>query len=336
MTGVRLAVPVCALAILLLAGAARAAPPGHSWIKPKADQSVLVAIASAGERWVVVGERGHVLVSDDALDWRQVRVPTRVLLTAVTLNERGLGFAVGHDATIIRTRDHGESWDRVYHEPEEQAPFLDVAMLDDERVIAVGAYGLYAESTDGGETWESRVLEPAELDTTAPADDEGAEEFYYDYHLNDIAIAGDGRWYIAAEAGNVYRSEDLGETWVRLPSPYEGSFFGVLPLSEERVLLFGLQGRLFHSDDAGASWTRIDTGTDATLASGVRLPGGRALIAGYAGVLLNDVGPQAAPSRVRLENRPAISDARLLANGDLLTVGDQGIRRWPAEILSGR
>lgn len=329
--------PVCALLMMVLAGAARTAPPGHSWIKPKADQSVLVDIANAGERWIVVGERGHVLLSDDALNWRQVRAPTRVLLTAVTLNERGLGFAVGHDATIIRTRDHGESWDRVYHEPEEQAPFLDVILVDDERVIAVGAYGLYTESNDGGETWETRVLEPKELDASAPAAEDGGDEFYYDFHLNDIAIADDGRWYIAAEAGNAYRSDDGGVSWMRLPSPYEGSFFGLLPLNGERILLFGLQGRLFHSDDAGASWTRIDTGTDATLASGLRLPGGRALIAGYAGVLLNDVDPQQGPlSRLRLENRPAVSDAHLLANGDLLTVGDQGIRRWPADILSGQ
>lgn len=336
MTGARIAAPVGALLMFLLAVGVSAAPPGHSWIKPKAAESVLVDIANAGNRWIVVGERGHVLVSDDAVNWRQVRAPTRVLLTAVTFNERGLGFAVGHDATIIRTRDHGESWDRVYHEPEEQAPFLDVTLVDDERVVAVGAYGLYVESNDGGETWEPHVLEPKELDTTTPADDDGGEEFYYDYHLNDIAIADDGRWYIAAEAGNAYRSDDGGETWVRLPSPYEGSFFGLLPLDRERILLFGLQGRLFHSDNAGASWTRIDTGTDAALASGLRLPGGRALIAGYAGVLLNDIEPQGTLSRVRLENRPAVSDAHLLMNGDLLTVGDQGIRRWPAAILSGQ
>lgn len=328
------AVAACLLLTpLTMAGAT---PPEHSWIKPKADQSVLVDIAGNGERWIVVGERGHVLVSKDAERWQQVRAPTRVMLTAVAFNDSGLGFAVGHDATIIRTRDHGETWERVYYAPDEQAPFLDVIMAGDGRAVAVGAYGLYVETTDSGQSWAQRVLEPEALEATASASDDGEEELYYDYHLNDIDIAADGRWYIAAEAGNVYRSDDHGATWLRLPSPYEGSFFGVLPMHGERVLLFGLQGRLFQSGDAGASWTRIDTGTSATLASGLRLARGRALIVGYAGMLLNNVAPSGDLTRVRLANRPAISDAWLLEDGDLLTVGGEGIRQWPAEVLSGR
>ncbi len=54
----------------------------------------------------------------------------------------------------------------------------------------------------------------------------------------------------------VYRSDDGGETWAELPSPYEGSFFGVLPLDDDALLLFGLRGHLFRSEDAGETWTR--------------------------------------------------------------------------------
>lgn len=332
MTVIRNAGVVGVLIPLLLAGASRAAAAEQSWIKPKADESVLVDIAATGGRWIVVGERGHVLVSDDARSWRQVRAPTRVLLTAVAFNERGLGFAVGHDATIIRTRDRGESWSRVHHDPEEQAPLLDVIMIDGQRVVAVGAYGLYLESSDGGQTWIQRVLEPGALDAAA----QEPEEEFYDYHLNDIAVAGSGRWYIAAEAGNIYRSDDDGETWLRLPSPYEGSFFGVLPMEGEKVLLFGLQGRLFHSNDAGAGWTRMETGTDATLTAGLRLPDGGALIAGHAGVLLTVVDPPGRPARARLPNRPAVSDAYLLEDGTLITVGDNGLRAWPAGAVAAQ
>jgi len=333
-TAARIAAATCLL--LSLVPGARAAPPEQSWIKPKADQSVLVDIAHRAGRWIVVGERGHVLVSNDAERWRQVPAPTRVLLTAVAFDDSGLGFAAGHDATIIRTRDFGDTWERVYHDPAERAPLLDVAMPGGDRIVAVGAYGLYLESNDGGRSWAQRILEPEELDAAASAARAEDEEFYYDYHLNDIAIADSGRWYIAAEAGNVYRSDDAGESWLRLPSPYEGSFFGVLPMGGERVFLFGLQGRLFHSGDAGAHWTRIDTGTSATLSSGVRLSGGRALLTGYAGILLNGVDADGGLKRVRLTNRPAISDARLLDGGALLTVGDQGLRRWPADLVSRR
>lgn len=318
---------------------AAAAPPDESWIKPGAEHSLLVDIAANSGRWVVVGERGHVLVSEDAESWKQVKAPTRVLLTGVDINDQGLGFAVGHDATIIRTRDNGETWERVYHAPEQEAPLLDVMIVDEERVVAVGAYGLYVESGDAGESWEDMVLEPQEL-AVAGDGEEGAggaeEELYYDYHLNDIAMASGGRWYIAAEAGTFYRSDDAGGTWLRLPVPYEGSFFGVLPMDGDRVLLFGLQGRLFESGDAGASWRRIDTGTDATLSNGLLLDDGRALITGYAGVVLHGVGGAGQPSRATLKNRPGLSDGYLLENGDLLSVGEGGVRRWSAEQVSGR
>jgi photosystem II stability/assembly factor-like uncharacterized protein len=333
MTGIRFI--ACISIVILTAGAVRAETADYSWIKPRAHQSVLVSIAAAAGRWIVVGERGHVLVSDDARNWRQVLVPTRVLLTAVTLDERGVGIAVGHDATIIRTSDNGETWHRVYHDQEEQSPLLDVIMVDNDRVVAVGAYGLYVESQDGGQTWEQGFLEPEALDAASP-DEAGEDELYYDYHLNDIAIAGDGRWYVAAEAGNIFRSDDHGATWVRLPSPYPGSFFGVLPMDEAGVMLFGLQGRLFRSGDGGVTWTRVQTGTDATLSSGLRLGNGRALITGYAGVLLTDVGGEGEPVSVSLSGRPAISDARLLNDGDLLTVGDEGVHRWPAGMLWDR
>jgi len=306
-----------------------AAPAAESWIKPKASESLLLDIAHNGEQWLVVGERGHVLRSTNAEDWEQVRAPTRVMLTAVALNERGLGVAVGHEATILRSVDHGESWQRVYHDPGQDAPLLDVEILDGGRVVAVGAYGLYLESDDAGESWQPRALDAKALESAeaGEADDED-DALSYDVHLNNIAAPESGRWYIAAEAGTVYRSDDAGRSWLRLPSPYAGSFHGVMPINNERVMVFGLQGRLFESRDAGVHWRRLETGTQATLASGGRLSPGRVWIAGYAGVVLRETG--SGLKSTRIGNRPAIEGARVLEGNVLLTVGEGGVRRWPA------
>lgn len=327
----RIAGGMLGLLLGLLPAVLHPAPAEYSWIEPKASQSLLLALAHNHKRWVAVGERGHVLISGDAEHWKQVKVPTRVLLTAVDINDAGLGFAVGHEATIIRTRDSGETWTRVYHAPDKESPFLDVLILDDRRVVAVGGYGLYAVSNDGGDSWEDRVLEPQ---NTKQASDDG--DLPYDYHLNDIAVAGNGYWYIAGEAGTVYRSRDHGDTWLRLPSPYDGSFFGVLPMGGDRVIVFGIQGRLFQSGDAGLHWTGIDTGTDSVLAAGVRLDNKGALIVGYGGVVLSGVGHGERLVRTTLGNRAAFSDADVLDNGDLLTVGQGGIHRWPAAQIKGR
>lgn len=234
-----------------------------------ASRSLLLDGDSRGTLAVAVGERGHVLVSrDDGASWIQADVPTRAMLTGVHLHDEALGWAVGHDETIVRTRDGGATWELVRSEPEAERPLLDVWFRDAVHGFAVGAYGAFLVTADGGATWEERPISPD------------------DYHLNQIAVAADGTLYLAAEAGNVYRSTDGGESWSALATPYEGSYFGVLPLADGAVLVFGLRGHLYRSEDRGASWQEIPTGVEATLMAGLELDGGEVVIAGLAGVLL--------------------------------------------------
>ena len=93
-------------------------------IEPLAAQSLLLDLATAGTRMVAVGERGHVLLSDDhGATWRQAKsVPTRAMLTAVFFADNEYGWAVGHDETILNTVDGGETWTRSHFAPEAQQP----------------------------------------------------------------------------------------------------------------------------------------------------------------------------------------------------------------------
>ena len=216
----------------------------------------------AGPRLVVVGERGHILISsDDGSSWTQAKVPTRALLTAVHMHDERIGWAVGHDAVILRTDDGGESWTIVHQAPEEELPLLDVWFRDERSGYAIGAYGYFLATEDGGITWSTRVI----------SDD--------DFHLNAILPAagpnpGHRQLFIAAEAGVAYRSVDGGESWQELNSPYNGSWFGGLAFDEDQVLLAGLRGHMFRSGDGGDTWKRIPTGTRATLTGAVRLTSG--------------------------------------------------------------
>ena len=142
---------------------------------PLAIESLLLDGAVAGERLVVVGDRGHVLVSTDRGEsWEQARVPVRALLTALHMHDERIGWAVGHDAVILRTADGGETWELVHHAPEEERPLLDVWFRDARRGFAVGAYGYFLATGDGGATWTSRTI---------------SED---DFHLNAVVPAGDG------------------------------------------------------------------------------------------------------------------------------------------------
>ena len=289
--------------------AAQDADTEHSVMAPLAPKSLMLDAAALDDRLVAVGERGHILISSDGgARWQQIDVPTRAMLTGVTFVSNDVGLAVGHDSVILRTTDGGESWERVHWAPEDEAPLFDVWFSDANNGVAIGAYGSHLSTTDGGLTWD---FEPIG-DT--------------DWHLHEIARADDGRLYIAAEAGLAYRSNDGGTTWTELPSPYQGSFFGVLPLEDDVVLIFGLRGHLFRSEDAGESWQEIPTNTVAMLTSGVKLSDGTIVIVGLGGTVLVSTDGGHGFSFHQQTGRRGISTVVEAADGSLLLVGEFGVR----------
>ena len=299
-------------------------------VKPLAERSLLLDAAAASGRTVAVGERGHILISDDGGgSWRQSSsVPTRATLTGVYFHDRQLGWAVGHDAVILRTRDGGETWQRLHWSPEEERPFLDVWFSDADHGFAIGAYGYFLATADGGETWEERLIVTEEQSEEIDAYDLGG-----DFHLNHIARAASGRLYIAAEAGTLYRSDDGGESWRTLPSPYHGSFFGSLPLDGDSLLLFGLRGNLFRSDDAGETWTAIESGTVAILNQGLTLADGTIVIAGTAGTLLLSRDGGMSFSLEAQSDRQGLATVLDAGDGGLLLVGEFGVSKIAASDL---
>jgi hypothetical protein len=177
-------------------------------IEPLVAGSLLLDLAVAGNRLVAVGERGHVLISDDqGATWRQAKsVPTRVMLTAVFFVDGQYGWAVGHDETIINTVDGGDNWTRSHFAPEAQQPLLDLWFANRVSGIAVGAYGAYFTTNDGGRNWSSAKFAPPPASKPAvpthdgePAPDEG--DLPPDYHLNRIVGVGN-RLYVRPRAAS--------------------------------------------------------------------------------------------------------------------------------------
>ena len=304
-----------ALAVpLFLAAFAPAAGLAETSVKaPLAVGSLLVDAARAESRLVAVGERGHILVStDDGANWKQANVPTRSLLTAVHMHDGRRGWAVGHDAVILRTDDGGENWRLVHHAPKEDLPLLDVWFADARNGLAVGAYGYFLATRDGGDSWRSRVIDED------------------DYHLNMIVPTGTPRLYIAAEAGAAYRSDDGGESWRRLEPPYTGSWFAGLAVAGDGLLLLGLRGRMLRSADGGGTWARVETGTLATLTGAARGASGEILVTGLAGTVLASQDDGVSFSPRSLASRRGVAAAVPLARDAWLLVGEFGVQRLPA------
>jgi photosystem II stability/assembly factor-like uncharacterized protein len=284
------------------------AQPDYSVKAPLATRSLLLDGVTKNGDVVVVGERGHILISNDGgTTWAQADVPTRTTLTGVYFQDRNTGFAVSYYQEILRTKDSGKTWKIVHAKTDDERPLLDIWFKDVNTGFAVGAYGLFLKTEDGGDTWRSETLNITKsfaedeglsdeesalmgafgFDDEEAAGFEDAEEAIIDeVCLNHIVQSATGRIYIAAEMGTIYRSDDGGQTWVSLASPYNGSFFGILPLDGDSLLVFGLRGHMYRTNDGGDTWLEIMTGTDSTLMGGVRLADGRIIITGLAGAVL--------------------------------------------------
>jgi photosystem II stability/assembly factor-like uncharacterized protein len=316
------------------------ADPGAVLV-PLASRSLLLDVdVVPGVGLVAVGERGHVLLSRDAgASWQQKRTPTRATLTAVYFADAKHGWAVGHDEVILRTTDGGETWMRTHYDPERQSPLLDVWFANANEGLAIGAFATVYRTTDGGATWTRAEFAPAALPAPAAkpgsageADAMAADEGVTEPHLNAIVRGADGRLYVGAEAGHLYRSDDGGATWRQLASPYEGSFFGLVPLDDASVLAFGLRGHLFRTDDGGATWQRLDSGTESLLAGGTRLEDGTIVIVGLAGTVLVSTDGGRTFRRHQEPDRKAFAAVAQAANG-VVVVGEAGVRTLDAAAL---
>jgi len=285
------------------------AAPEASVMARLASRTLTLDAFAVDGAYVAVGERGHILISTDGGEtWQQQQVPTRTALTGVYFHDRNLGWAVGHDSAILRTADGGVTWELINWAPDDEAPFFDVWFSDADNGVVIGAYGGYWETTDGGATWSTRWI---------------SED---DWHLHKIARSEKGRLYIAGEAGSVYRSDDNGENWVTLPTLYQGSYFGVLPLEGDSVLIFGLRGHLFRSDDAGETWEELVTGTVSMLTDGQRLADGTIVITGLGGAILTSSDGGLTFTLHQQANRSGISAAVETGDGSLLLVGQFGVK----------
>ncbi|MCK9490015.1 MAG: YCF48-related protein [Xanthomonadales bacterium] len=371
---------------------AQAAAPAWQWPDPVFSDSELLSRASDallldvialadGRRHVAVGERGHVLVSDDqGNQWRQIQVPTRSTLTALAAAGNTL-VAVGHDGVILHSDDAGEHWQRVREEPYSQdnrrspsngSPLLDVLFLDEQRVIAVGAYTLMLFSNDGGQTWQDQDMvlredaDSAAVDTLANADagpdtaglgdyladpgietdddaDAWSDAFLFsdddlllgdeaDPHLNALARLDDGRLLLVGERGSAWRSDDDGQSWLRLALPYAGSMYGLLAGADGTLLAFGLRGRVLESSDGGDSWRPLDSASQATLFDGLVTANGDIILVGGQGrVLHRPAGSDTFSASTFVDGNgetPTLAGIVALADGRFLLAGERGIDLW--------
>ena len=321
----------------------------YSVMSMKAATSLLVDAVEINGKLVIVGSRGHILVSrDNGKSWKQAKVPTQNLITGVHFASSDFGWAVGHEAVILHTKDGGESWNFQYGDPfllpgmddsdaesaeefsdddflamnRQGSPLLDIWFKNEKEGFAVGAYGYFLHTSDGGETWEdwSKRL--------------GNED---GWHLNTIASPDGKLVYVGGEKGVLFRSEDGGETWVSLNSPYQGSLFGmVVGPGMDDALVFGLQGHVFRTSDRGENWVEIMTENQNGLMAGALYGDRGVILVGNGGVMMFSKDNGNSFVKQVTADRNSIAGIIKTGDGKLVLVGQGGVKlATPSQSLVG-
>ena len=297
---------------------------GQNWVQADVPVSLTitsVAFAGPGQAWAAAHD-GYLLNSaDNGLTWQVKLTGSDVAQLSVgALEERIEAQQAAVDEATPETREDLE-WaldDSMFALEEAMAavdegmtsPLLKVWFADARDGYALGAFGVFLRTRDGGETW---VMDGNRLDNPDK------------YHLYDIARSSSGTLLVAGEAGTLLRSLDDGETWERIEGIYSGSFFGAVAASDGSLLIFGLRGNVFRSVDDGASWSPVNTGDQRTLLGGATQAAGTIVLVGSAGAVLSSNDNGNSFKTIPTTGNRVYSGVAGSADGGLLLVGFGGI-----------
>ena len=198
----------------------------------------------------------------------------------------------GGKGVLLSTRDAGLSW----HErrlPDDDYCFNDVHFTDSGRGWVVGDCGFIAHTEDGGRTWRSMTKE-----RTA---DHFACHFFRDSsgiiagtrpdcsypYLGDVTDpqTRSSMDEVVSE-GFVIRTDDGGESWVRVHSVLGGTCNAMAFIDAERGWVVGDDGLILASCDGGSTWEAQTSGTPESLTSVSFLDRYRGWVVGKNGVIL--------------------------------------------------
>lgn len=254
----------------------------------------LRAIANTGKQLVAVGENGLIVTSSDqGASWSQASVPVSIDFNAVHFSNDQQGWAVGHGASIVHTQDGGKTWTKQLDGRDLEKVITDyyrsgASGLSDDRAevylnaildmtrpgpgqffmgvwfdregqtgYAVGPFGLFMGSQDGGRSWQP-------LNTQIANDDL--------LHLTAIAEVS-GQLVITGERGHVWIRDNSSKFFNAQQTGYNGTLFGVTGQAGV-ILTYGLRGHVFRSTDAGLSWASVKNHFNTGVVAGAALPNG--------------------------------------------------------------
>lgn len=196
--------------------------------------------------------------------WEVVRMPEFIFNgEQVFLVDDAVGWIVGSEGTVLRTRDGGRSWEDRSPEGHGLRTFFGGFFWDSLEGIVVGSGGWVLRTHDGGETWSEMVL--------------GSQS------LKDVWFSDSLHGWAVGAGGVIWHTSDGGQTWVPQTSPTSQTLEAVWFADSLRGWAVGGLGVVLRTQDGGRTWLLGGVGASVRLYDLSFVDAWRGYVAGYGG-----------------------------------------------------
>jgi photosystem II stability/assembly factor-like uncharacterized protein len=318
----------------------------------------LVAVASAGNRVVAVGEEGVIIYSDDnGQSWTQAEVPVSVNLTCVRFATPLQGWAAGHFGVILGTTDGGKTWQTLLNglqvnqltlqaaQAATAQPAADSSNAPPGLAFAMRRANAFVAQGPSIPFLSILLLGPNKLIVfgayrMAMLTTDGGKTWVdwslhiYDrlsHNIYDAERIGNNI-YLVSEAGLVFCSTDDANSFLPTAPAGDVTLFGVMGKNEQLITTFGVAAACYYSPDGCKTWNSITLPIQDNLAAGCILSTGEMVIFTETGSVLGSgdgMNFQLVPNLLL----PPVFGALEVQNGQLVVVGGAGASTIPVDQL---
>jgi photosystem II stability/assembly factor-like uncharacterized protein len=293
----------------------------------KATTSMLLDIATAGNRLVAVGERGHILYSDNNGDsWVQARVPSSAMITRVFFLSPKLGWAVGHDGNVLFSQDGGINWEIQRDGIAAQAQ-INEARAGKAKATAETLFKQVKSAPEEEKAELSEALEEAahDLDRARKA----LDETIFAPPLMDIWFASAEQGWASGAYGTLLRTQNGGRQWddwsAKVDNPDELHLNSVVGAPDGKLYLASEWGTVFRSSRDGDSWEPLETGYDGSFFGVVVSPASGSVFAyGLLGTVYRSTDQGESWEPLESKARASLFGSLAGEDGTLIFVGQGG------------